>query len=142
MTDTVKDISTVKVEYTGKLEDGTVFDKTQDKPLEFEMGKKMLLPAFEEAVKGMKLNESKTFKLTPENGYGERVEDLVKEVPKEALPKEPEVKKGMMLAIQAPDGRKIPAVITEVGDKTVKLDLNHPLAGKALNFEIKVVDIK
>jgi len=142
MTDTVKDSSTVKVEYTGKLEDGTVFDKTQDKPLEFEMGKKMLLPAFEEAVKGMKLNESKTFKLTPENGYGERVEDLVKEVPKEALPKEPEVKKGMMLAIQAPDGRKIPAVITEVGDKTVKLDLNHPLAGKALNFEIKVVDIK
>ena len=134
----------VKVEYEGKLEDGTLFDSSEraGKPLEFTIGEKMVIPGFEAGIVEMKKGEEKEIKISPKDAYGEERKDLVKEVPKDALPKGQEPKEGMMLALQSPDGRQIPAKITKVTDKSIMIDLNHPLAGKTLIFKVKLVDIE
>ena len=133
----------VKIEYTVSLDDGTVFDSSEShgKPLEFEAGAGKLLKGFEEAVIGMEKGEEKEIKLQPSEAYGEHNPDLIKKVPRDKLPKEQEPKPGMMLVMNLPDGAQLPTRIVEVTDETVTLDLNHPLAGKTLNFKIKVVEI-
>ena len=131
----------VKVEYTGKLEDGTVFDSSEGKaPLCFEVGAQQVIPGFEKAVEGMKKDEEKEFTLKVDEAYGPVKEEMVQEIPRDKLPAEPEPKEGMMLMMQAPTGQQIPAKVTEVTDTEVTLDLNHPLAGKTLNFKIKLVE--
>jgi len=132
----------VKIEYEGKFEDGTVFDssKKHGKPLEFELGKKQVIPGFENAVKSMKKGEEKEITIKPEEGYGELREELVKEVLRSQLPPGPELKEGMMLMVGLPNGQQIPAKITEVQKETVKIDLNHPLAGKTLIFKLKLIE--
>jgi peptidylprolyl isomerase len=142
MTDTIKKGDNVKIAYTGKLEDGNVFDSSEDKaPLSFEVGAGQVIPGFDKNVEGMKKDEEKTFTLSVEEAYGPVKEELVQEFPKDKLPDKPEPKEGMMLIMQAPTGQQVPAKIVEVNDKTVKIDINHPLAGKALTFEIKVVGV-
>ncbi|MBW2999183.1 peptidylprolyl isomerase [Candidatus Woesearchaeota archaeon] len=138
----IKEGDKVTVEYTGTLEDGTVFDSSEKhgKPLEFEVGAKQLIKGFEDAVIGMEKGEEKEITLQPSEAYGDNNPQLIKEVPKEKLPQDKEVKPGMMLLMGLPNGAQVPARITEVTEKTVKIDLNHPLAGKVLNFKIKIVD--
>ncbi len=133
----------IKIEYTGTLDDGTVFDSSEKhgKPLELEVGSGMVIPGFEKALMGMEKGEEKEVKIESGDAYGDPKPDLVKKIPKEQLPKDKEIKAGMMLAVGLPTGQQIPAKITEVDDKEVTIDLNHPLAGKNLNFKIKVVDI-
>lgn len=133
----------VKIEYTGKLDDGTVFDSSEKhgKPIEFEAGAGNVIPGFDNAVMGMEKGEEKEIKIKPEEGYGHPNPELVKKVPREQLPKDKELKPGMMLGVGLPTGQQIPAKITEVSDKEVTIDLNHPLAGKTLNFKIKVVEV-
>ncbi len=133
----------IKVEYEGKLEDGTVFDSSEKhgNPLEFEVGAKQVIKGFEDAVIGMEKGEEKEITLKPSEAYGDQNPQLVKKVPKEHLPKDKELKPGMMLLMKLPNGAQIPAKITEVGNKEVTLDLNHPLVGKTLIFKIKVADI-
>src|SRR3989344_3700815 len=119
----------VKVHYTGTLSDGKVFDSSEGKePLEFEIG-----------IKGMKLNEEKTIKIVPKEAYGESQKELIITVPKEKFTQEVEV--GGRLLLKGPQGQQIPAVVTEVTKDIIKIDLNHPLAGKELNFKVKVVGI-
>jgi FKBP-type peptidyl-prolyl cis-trans isomerase 2 len=139
----VKKGSKVKIHYTGTLDDGTVFDSSENhgKPLEFEVGAGMVIPGFEKGILGMKKGEEKNIKIKPEDAYGNPNPGLVKKIPRQHLPPEPEPKKGMMLALRTPDGRQIPAIIAEVTDEDVTIDLNHPLAGKTLNFKIKVVEV-
>ncbi|MFH1506717.1 MAG: peptidylprolyl isomerase [archaeon] len=139
----VKKGSKVKIEYTGTLDDGTVFDSSErvGKPLEFEAGTGVVIPGFDKAIMGMKKGEEKEIVLKPEEAYGDRNPELIKKIPREQLPKEQEPKKGMILGLGTPDGRQIPAIITEVTDKEVSIDLNHPLAGKTLHFKVKVLDI-
>jgi FKBP-type peptidyl-prolyl cis-trans isomerase 2 len=139
----IKEGDKVKIEYTGTLEDGTVFDSSEKhgKPLEFEVGAKQIIKGFENAVVGMEKGEEKEFKLQPEEGYGPHNPQLIKKVPRDKLPPEPEPKAGMMIALGTPDGKQFPARITEVTDAEITIDLNHPLAGKVLNFKIKVVEI-
>jgi len=133
----------IKVEYTGTLDDGKVFDSSEGKPpLEFEVGARKIIKGFDEAVIGMKKGEEKEIKLEPKDAYGDLNPTLVKKVPRDKIPKEPEPKPGMILALGTPDGQQIPARITEVSDTDVTIDLNHPLAGKTLTFKIKVVDIE
>ncbi len=142
MTNTIKKGDKVKVAYTGKLEDGNVFDSSEDRaPLSFEVGANQVIPGFDKNVEGMKKDEEKTFTLSVEEAYGPVKEELVQEFPKDKLPDKPEPKEGMMLIMQAPTGQQIPAKIVEVKDNIVKIDINHPLAGKALTFEIKVVGV-
>ncbi len=133
----------IKVEYEGKLEDGTIFDSSEKhgNPLEFEVGAKQVIKGFEDAVIGMKKEKEKEITLKPLEAYGDHNPQLVKKIPKEHLPKDKELKTDMMLLMQLPNGAQIPAKIIEVGDKEVTLDLNHPLVGKTLIFKIKIADI-
>ena len=138
----VKKGNKIKVEYTGTLDDGTVFDTSEGKkPLEFEVGSGQIIKGFDDAVTGMKKGEEKEIKLKPTEAYGDHNPQLIKKVPRDKLPAGKEPKVGMMLALGTPDGRKFPAKITEVTDKEVTLDLNHPLAGKTLIFKIKVIEV-
>ena len=139
----VKDGDKIKVEYTGTLEDGTVFDSsdTHNEPLEFEVGGGQIIKGFDDAVKGMEKGDEKDIKLLPADAYGDPNPQMVQKVPKDQLPKEGEVKVGMTLGMSLPNGQQIPARVTDIGDKEVTIDINHPLAGKTLNFKIKVVDI-
>ena len=133
----------VKIEYEGKLEDGTVFDSSEKhgQPLEFEVGSGQVIKGFDDAVSGMKKGEEKEFSIEPEEAYGKRNPDLEKEIPRKALPQDQEPKEGMMLMMGTPDGQRFPAKIIKVGKEKVTIDLNHPLAGKKLIFKIKVVDV-
>ncbi|MFH2028790.1 MAG: peptidylprolyl isomerase [Nanoarchaeota archaeon] len=131
----------IKVHYTGKLDDGTVFDSSDGRdPLEFEVGSGQIIKGFDEAVIGMEKDQEKEIKLPSDQAYGQVNPDLLKKIPKDKLPKDQEPKPGMVLGIQTPDGQQIPAKITEVDDKDITIDLNHPLAGKNLNFNIKIVE--
>ena len=142
----IKDGDKVKIEYTGKLEDGTIFDSSthgdHTHPLEFEVGKRMIIKGLEDEIIGMEKGQEKTVNISKENAYGDRNEQLIAKVPKDKLPKDVEVKVGMMLLMAAQDGRQMPAVVKEVGEAEVTLDLNHPLAGKDLTFDFKVVDVQ
>ena len=131
----------VKVEYEGRLEDGTVFDSSakHGKPLEFELGKGQVIKGFEAAISNLKAGEETEVTLKPAEAYGEIREDLVKEVPRKQLPPGPELNVGMMLMVGLPNGTQIPAKIAEVKPETVKIDLNHPLAGKTLIFKLKLL---
>jgi len=137
----VKKGDKVKVEYTGTFEDGTVFDSSEKhgKPLEFEVGAGQVIKGFDEAMIGMETDEEKEVKIEPKEAYGDVDARLVKKVPKEQLPKDKELKAGMMLGVTLPNGQQMPAKIKEVGDTEVTVDLNHPLAGKILNFKLKLV---
>lgn len=140
---TAKKGNKVKVEYTGTFDDGTVFDSSEKhgKPLEFELGKGMVIKGFDDAIEGMKEGEEKEISLESKEAYGDHNPDLIKKVPREQLPQDKEVKAGMMLAVGLPNGQQLPATITEVGEKEVTIDMNHPLAGKKLNFKLKLAEI-
>ncbi len=134
---------TIKVEYSGRLTNGTVFDKSPEgKPLEFIVGKSKLISGFHKAVKGMKLKEEKEVLINASDAYGERNEKLIKEFPIDSLPKDMKPQRGMVIKLQDSTGRMIPGVITSINEKTVTVDLNHPLSGKDLIFNIKVVSIE
>jgi len=130
--------NTVKVNYTGTLEDGTVFDSSEKhgQPLEFEAGSGQVIKGFDDAVIGMEKGETKKVALKPSEAYGEPKPELTQKIPKDKIPKEVEAKEGTQLVMQLPQGQQIPARITEVGEKDITVDLNHPLAGKTLTFEL------
>ncbi|MFC1705052.1 peptidylprolyl isomerase [Nanoarchaeota archaeon] len=138
----VKKGDKVKVEYTGKLDDGTVFDTSEGKaPIEFEVGAKKVIPGFDNAVVGMEKGQEKEVKIKPEEAYGNPNPELLKKIPRTALPPGQEPKAGMMLMMKTKEGMQIPAKIQAVSDAEITVDLNHPLAGKTLNFKIKVSEI-
>jgi len=140
----VKDGDTVKVHYTGTLtEEGTVFDSSEDRePLEFKLGEGKLIPGFEKAVVGMEEGDETTVEIESGDAYGQRREDLELEVAKSDLPDNIDPEVGMQLQMQQQeDGQAIPVQITAVEDEFVKLDANHPLAGKDLTFDIELVEI-
>lgn len=135
--------SKVKLEYTGKFDDGNVFDSSEGRePLEFEVDAKQVIMGFNESVKGMKVGEEKEFKLAPKDAYGEPNPQLVQNIPRSKLPQDLEPKVGMVLGLKSPDGRQFGARIVDIGPETFRIDLNHPLAGKNLNFKIKIVSIE
>src|SRR3989344_1120693 len=132
--------SKVKVHYTGTLSDGSVFDSSEGKePLEFTIGENQVIAGFENGVKEMRLNEEKTIKINAKEAYGERDERMVVSVPRDKFP--PEIEAGGRLVIKGPHGQSLNAVVNEVKDNVVLIDLNHPLAGKELTFKVKVVEI-
>ena len=134
---------TVKVEYTGTLEDGTVFDSSEnhEEPLSFELGAGQVVPGFDNAIHGMEPGEEKEVTLKPEEAYGEPNPDLVKDVPRTAVPEGMEVDVGMTLVMALQNDVQIPATIVKLSDEFITLDLNPPLAGKTLIFKIKLVEI-
>lgn len=134
---------TVSVHYTGKLEDDTVFDSSRGgDPLSFEIGSGQIIPGFEKGVVGMTPGETKTVEVSAEEAYGPYREDQVVEVEREKLPEDIEPEVGQQLQVQQTNGQTAVVTIKEVTPAAVRLDANHPLAGKDLTFEIEVVSIE
>ncbi|NQT15391.1 MAG: peptidylprolyl isomerase [Planctomycetes bacterium] len=132
----------VKVHYTGKLDDGTVFDSsTAREPLEFKLGDDQLIPGFENAVVGMNAGESKTVKIAADEAYGPRRQEMVLVVNRAQFPDEIDPKVGEQMRMRDPNGREFRANVTDASEETVTLDGNHPLAGEDLTFDIQLVEI-
>ncbi len=133
---------TVKIHYTGTLDDGEQFDSSAGRePLEFTLGSGQVIPGFDNAVDGMAVGETKTVNIPAEDAYGPRHEQLIQEVPKNALPDDLEPEVGMGLQAQGPDGQFMDLTVTDVAEESVTVDGNHPLAGQALNFDLELVEI-
>lgn len=132
----------VKIHYTGTLDNGTQFDSSAGRePLAFELGSGQVIPGFDKAVDGMTVGESKTVNIDAEDAYGPHHSQMVQEVPRSALPEDMEPVEGMGLQAEGPDGQVVNLVVTSVQDDSITVDGNHPLAGKALNFDIELVSI-
>ena len=133
---------TVKVHYTGKLDDGTVFDTSADRePLEFKIGEGQLIPDFEQAVVGMNAGESKTIQIPSDNAYGPHHEEMIMVVDRKEFPQDLEPKVDQRLQVRQPDGQEFVVTVTAVSETNVTLDGNHPLAGKDLTFDIQLAEI-
>ncbi|HDM10347.1 MAG: peptidylprolyl isomerase [Deltaproteobacteria bacterium] len=133
---------TVKVHYTGKLEDGTVFDSSRDRaPLEFTLGDGEVIEGFEKGIVGMAVGTTKTLSIPPEEAYGQRREDLVLFVNKSEFPEHINPSVGQQLQVRQPNGAIIDLVITEMNEDTITLDANHPLAGQTLIFDVELMEI-
>jgi peptidylprolyl isomerase len=129
----------VQIHYTGRLEDGSVFDSSQDRePLRFVAGSGQLIPGVSEAVLGMQEGEKKTVTVPPDKGYGLRNPALQQTVPRGDLPDQ--VAAGDQLRA-VHQGKEFPVWVSEVNDQTAKIDANHPLAGKTLTFDLEVVSV-
>ncbi len=132
----------VKIHYTGTLDDGSEFDSSKGKePLQFQLGSGQVIPGFDNAVDGMSVGDAKKVRLEPDDAYGEHHEQLVQTVPKTVLPDDLSIELGMQLQTQDPDGQIMNLTVTEIGDETITVDANHALAGQALTFDIELVEI-
>ena len=137
-----KNGDTVKIHYTGTLDDGTEFDSSAGRdPLEFQLGGGQVIPGFDNAVEGMTVGDSKNVRIEPDEAYGQRHEQLVQDVQRSALPDDLTPEVGMALQSQSPDGRVMMLTVTAVAEDTITVDGNHPLAGQALSFDIELVAI-
>ncbi|MBU0681399.1 MAG: peptidylprolyl isomerase [Proteobacteria bacterium] len=133
----------VSVHYTGTFEDGEVFDSSQGRdPLSFQVGAGQMIQGFDQAVLGMKQGENKKITLAPEEAYGPRDEELLIDIPAEQFPEEMKLEKGMMLQLTNQAGQPVPATVAEISEESVKMDVNHPMAGKTLVFDIEIVEVK
>ncbi len=133
----------VRVHYTGRLDDGTVFDSSADRdPLEFKVGTGMMIPGFDKAVLEMQeVGEKKTVHIPAAEAYGERREDRIMHISRENFPGAENAPIGVQVMISGTDGHALPATITEIDDEFVTLDFNHRLAGKDLTFDIELVEL-
>jgi len=138
----VKKGDKIKLHYTGRLKDGKVFDSSRSQdPLELEAGSGKIIKGLDEALIGMEPGEKKNINVTPEEAYGDYDEKLLIDIPNERIPEDVDPKKGSVLNLVDKQGRSIPAKVTEVKENSIKIDANHPLAGKDLDFEIELVEI-
>jgi FKBP-type peptidyl-prolyl cis-trans isomerase 2 len=138
----VKKGDTIRVHYTGKFEDGKEFDSSLNRqPLQFEVGAGRVIKGFEDAVIGLQAGEKKTVTVSAEDAYGSFDENLLIEIPKKNVPEGVNPEVGMRLQLVNQQGQAAHVVVTEILDKTVRLDANHPLAGKTLVFDLEVLEI-
>ena len=133
---------TVKIHYTGTLEDGSTFDSSQGRePLEFELGSGQVIPGFDKAVEGMAVGDSKEVTIPAEEAYGPRHDQMVQDVPMSALPPDLQPEVGMALSARGENGAEMRLVVTDVKEDSITVDGNHPLAGQPLTFAIELVQI-
>ena len=138
----VKKGDTIQVHYKGTLEDGSIFDQSYDRePLEFVAGIGQMIPGFDSAVLGMKIDEEKKVIIPSDDAYGIYDDQLVNEFSNEALPENFTPEKGIIMSLQDQNGNQMQGVITHIHDENIVIDFNHPLAGKDLTFDIKVLSI-
>lgn len=134
--------NTVKIHYTGMLEDGSVFDSSEGRdPLEFTLGSGQVIAGFDDAVAGMKVGEKKNVTIPVDKAYGPRNEELVIAAPREHVPEDINPEIGQRLQMGAPNGEVVLVTVVEVTEEHVKLDANPPLAGKDLTFDIELVEV-
>ena len=132
----------VKVHYTGRLTDGTVFDSSRgSEPIAFEVGAGMMIPGFDAGVQGMSVGETRTVDIPHTEAYGPYHAEALVKVPREQFPPELTPELGVVLRMTHPTGVPIDMTIVELGETEVTLDGNHPLAGKDLQFDLELVSI-
>ena len=133
---------TVRVHYTGKLDNGTIFDSSAGSdPIEFVIGEQQVIPGFEDGVTGMNVGEAKTIYIPFDQAYGPRYDEMILSVPREQFPTTVNPEVGQALELQQPDGQALTVMISEVTDAVVTLDANNPLAGENLTFDIQLAEI-
>jgi len=138
----VKQGDNIKVHYIGTLEDGTQFDTSVGgDPLEVTVGSGQVIPGFDAALEGMIIGGKKTVALSIEDAYGEVISQLIQEVDRSEIPAEIDLEIGLQLQVDGPDGQPFMLTVTALTEEIVTLDGNHPLAGKALNFQLELVEI-
>jgi peptidylprolyl isomerase len=140
----------VTVHYTGRLEGGEVFDSSECReddcgcesgPLVFTIGEGNVIPGFEQAIIGMSPGDTRTVVIPVDQAYGERIDDMVAVVDRKEIPPDLILEVGNQLEVTQQDGSAFPVIITEVTESNVTLDANHPLAGKELTFDLRLVEI-
>jgi len=132
----------VKIHYTGRLQNGTVFDSSSDRePLQFSIGSGQVIPGFEEAVAGMKVGEKKTTLIPCAKAYGERNPSMVMVVDRKHVPPDIDPEVGQRLQVGSPSGELIAVTIIKVNNENITLDANPPLAGEDLTFDLELVEI-
>jgi peptidylprolyl isomerase len=137
----VKKGDTIKIHYRGLLDNGEEFDSSFDRdPIEFKVGDGQVIDAIDHGVVGLQPGERREISVGPADGYGERRDDLVRKVPKDLLGGQ-QVVPGEAVEIQTQDGQILIAEVTDIDEQSVTFDLNHPLAGRDLEFQIELVDI-
>jgi peptidylprolyl isomerase len=137
-----KEGDVVKVHYTGKLTSGELFDSSTDRePLEFTIGAGQMIKGFDAALPGMLVGDKKTINIPAADAYGERSEDAIINFPKENVPPDMKLERGMTLTLSNQAGQPIPVIVIELTDDSVILDANHFLAGKDLIFDIELMEI-
>jgi FKBP-type peptidyl-prolyl cis-trans isomerase 2 len=134
--------NTGKVHYTGKLQDGTVFDSSENRePLQFTLGDGNMIKGFDAAVQGMSVGEDKSITIPSAEAYGEKRDEMMVDIPMNQVPADIKPEVGMDLSIQNQNGQPMPVKVVAVDEEKITLDANHPLAGKDLIFDIKLVEI-
>jgi peptidylprolyl isomerase len=134
--------NTVKIHYTGRLDDGTVFDSTRDQePLEFKVGTGQVITGLEVGIVGMNVGDKRTVRVTADQGYGHRREELVVKVDRDKIPAEISPEVGQRLQLDVGGGQSALVMVTDVSETTITTDANHPLAGKDLTFEVEMMEI-
>ncbi|GLI35451.1 FKBP-type peptidyl-prolyl cis-trans isomerase [Desulforhabdus amnigena] len=132
----------VKVLYTGKYDNGDVFDSNEGcEPFEVHIGSREVIPGFENALIGMSANEKKTFTLAASEAYGERDDSLEKSFQRSDFPDDFQPEVGQVIVLQSSQEGQFPATVKSIETDSVILDLNHPLAGKSLTFDVQVIEV-
>ena len=138
----VKVGDTVRIHYTGTLNDGSTFDSSEGRdPLQFEVGSGQIIPGLDKELPGMAVGDKKTVNIPAAEAYGEKNPQMQQAIPREQIPANIPLELGMRLQMQTPEGQVIPVTVAAVDEQTVMLDANHPLAGKDLTFDFEVVSI-
>ena len=132
----------VSIEYTLKLDDGSTADSNVGgEPLVYQQGANQILPALETALAGLSVNDTRKITITPKDGYGDVDPNAIKEVPLEEIPEAARKVDAVLIGVDA-EGNQRPVRVQKVGEKNATLDLNHPLAGRTLTFDVKVLKIE
>ena len=129
--------------YTLKDEEGTLLDSSSNKePMAFLSGNSQIIPKLEEALNGMIIGSKKNVKVSAADAYGEYSEDAIQKVKKDQFPKEANIEVGMTYIANSPDGKQMPFLVSEINDQDITIDFNHPLAGKNLEFDVELLDVR
>lgn len=132
----------VRVHYTGRLIDGTIFDSSEGRdPLEFTVGAGQMIKGFDAGVQGMRVGDKKTLQIPAAEAYGERDEEAIIEFPAENVPSDMKLEPGMQLSLRNQYGQPVPVVVLEIREEHIIMDANHTLAGKELIFDVELVEI-
>ncbi len=138
----VKKGDTIKIHYHGTLSDGSIFDSSkQREPLEFEVGSGMVIPGFDDGVMNMKVGDIKTINIPFDEAYGPVQEQMIIDFPRNQFPEDMQPEAGMQLQMSDKSGQNFPVVVVSATDEIIKLNANHPLAGKDLTFKLELIEI-
>lgn len=131
----------VTLHFTLKLEDGTVVDSTRDKqPATFQVGDGNLPPGFEAPLKGLTGGDTGSYEISPEHAFGQHNPQNVQKISRDSF-EGPELEEGLVMSFTDPNGGELPGVVTEIDEKRVEVDFNHPLAGRTLTFDVEILDV-